>query len=244
MNDKKRQAIIEARHLLRSKEKAILSTHSKSKSGYPFGSMTTFISDHVGHPIIYISNLAQHTHNIDHDPRMSIIVSQDNGNDINAGARLTLLGQAKAVENQEVESIGEKFYARFPESRKYQNTHDFKFYRIHVEHVRYIGGFGQIYWLPVEHFILEQPQWSAQEHYAIDHMNEGHIDAMQLMLSHFKKVDTEDVIMTHLYPDGCILKADHKDNYYLPYSEMAMASGDIRKRLVELTHHARQKLNA
>lgn len=239
MNDKKQQAIIEARHLLRSKEKAVLSTHSKSKPGYPFGSMTTYLSDYAGHPIIYISDLAQHTHNIDKDPRLSLIVGEDNEDDINAGARLTLLGQAKMINATETEDIAEKFYARFPESRKYSNTHDFKFYRIHVEHVRYIGGFGQIYWLPVEHFLLDEPQWQSQEKYAIDHMNEDHVDAMQLMLSHFKNTNTDQVIMTHLYPDGCVLRANDKNNYYLPYSEMAIGSGDIRKRLVELTNEAR-----
>ncbi len=240
---KKNKAIKAARTLLRSSEKAMLSTHSYSKAGYPFGSVTTYMTDHQGHPIIYISHLAQHTKNIKHDNKISLLVCQEGDDDINAGARLTLLGHAEPVSKSECESIAQKFYLKFPESKKYQDTHDFNFYRLKVEHVRYIGGFGQIYWLDQNQFILPIPNWLKNEQPAIEHMNEDHKDAMQLMCSYFKNFEADEISMTHLYPDGCAIRANQKHNYFLAYQELAESPKDIRIRLVEMTNEARANTN-
>ncbi len=237
--NKKNKAIKEARTLLRSHEKAMLSTHSFSKSGFPFGSVTTYMTDYQGHPIIYISHLAQHTKNIKQNSKISLLVSQENDQDINAGARLTLLGNAELVSDKEALDIADKFYLKFPESKSYQSTHDFQFYRLKVEHVRYIGGFGQIYWLNVDDFILPEPQWLASEKAAIEHMNEDHVDAMKVMCSYYKNFEADQIIMTHLYPDGCLLRANEKTNYFLPYPEMVKDSKDIRIQLVKMTQESR-----
>ena len=235
------KAIIQARTLLRNQEKAVLSTHSVSKTGYPFGSVTTYMTDHQGHPIIYISHLAQHTRNIKENPKLSLLISEDNDNDINAGARLTLLGTVELVNNEELEEIADKFYLKFPESRAYQETHDFKFYRVKVEHVRYIGGFGQIHWLDLNDFLLPEPNWKENERPAIEHMNEDHEDAMILMCSYYKNFEAEHIAMTHLYADGCVLKANNKLNFFLTYSKLIERPNDIRTRLVEMTQLARSQ---
>ncbi len=240
----KQQTIIEARTLLRTQEKAVLSTQSVSKMGYPFGSVTTYMTDYQGHPIIYISHLAQHTRNIKQDPKVSVIVSQDNEQDINAGARLTLLGEARLVSTQERDAIAAKFYLRFPASRAYQNTHNFEFYRITVKHIRYIGGFGQIHWLDVAEFLLPEPAWLEHEQPAIDHMNQDHVDAMKVMCSYFKSFEAEEIKMTHLYPDGFVLQSEHKINHFFGYEKTINNSQDIRKELVKLTHAARAGIEA
>lgn len=239
--NKKDKAIKAARTLLRSQEKALLSTHSFSKSGYPFGSVTTYMTDYQGHPIIYISHLAQHTKNIKQNPKISLLVSQDqNDDDINAGARLTLLGRAEPLDDEESAVFSEKFYLKFPESIKYQDTHDFKFYRMRVEYIRYIGGFGQIYWLDERRFLLPKPLWLDHEKSAIVHMNKDHKDAMQLMCSYFKNFEADDVEMTHLYSDGCAIRADQKYNYFFAYQDLIESTKDIRVRLVQLTKQARE----
>ncbi len=238
------QTIIEARTLLRAEEKAVLSTHSVSKAGYPFGSVTTYMTDYQGHPIIYISHLAQHTRNIKKDPKVSLIVSQDHAHDINAGARLTLLGEAHLIDSAERDAMAEKFYRRFPASQAYQQTHDFEFYRIQVEHIRYIGGFGQIHWLKASDFLLPEPTWLAHEQPAIAHMNEDHVDAMQLMCSYFKNFEADEIKMTHLYPDGFVLQCNDQVNHFFTYENILQTGQDIRKELVKLTHAARAGIEA
>ena len=243
MNKPKLKAIRDARILLRSQEKALLSTHSVAKGGYPFGSVTTYMTDARGHPVIYISHLAQHTRNIKQDPRMSLLVSADVEHDINAGARLTILGTAQLIDIKAEPELAEQFYLQFPESRGYQNTHDFNFYRIHTEHVRYIGGFGHIHWLNTEHFVLPEPAWQDRVQPAIDHMNEDHSDAMMLMLKHFKNITTDQVQLTHLFAYGCRLRANNLNNHFLPYNKPIETADDIRDRLVQLTREARAELS-
>ncbi|WP_223786609.1 HugZ family protein [Marinicella meishanensis] len=240
--NRKTKATTAARNLLRSQEKALLSTHSYSKTGYPFGSVTTYMTDHQGHPIIYISYLAQHTKNIQQNPQMSLLVNQDHTDDINAGARLTLLGRAERVSSDESAALAAKFFLKFPESQQYQDTHDFEFYRIRVEYVRYIGGFGQIFWLDVNQFILPQPDWLGHEQAAIDHMNEDHQDAMKFICSYYRNFEADHIRMTHLYADGCVLQANEQHNHFLPFPAPVMQAQDIRIQLVQMTQQARAKL--
>lgn len=234
----------QARALLRSQEKALLSTHSRSKPGYPFGSVTTFMADDEGHPLFYISDLAQHTRNIKDNPKMSLLVSQENEDDINAGARLTLLGHAEPVSEDEAEDISASFLQRFPESKKYQKTHDFAFYRLRVEHVRYIGGFGQIFWLPLDRFLLSKPTWKDRIQPAIDHMNEDHKEALQLITAHRLNIQHDHITMTHLFSDGMVIQLADKHNHYIPFTQVLQQAGEMRRVLVEMTHEARTALTA
>ena len=63
----------EARRMLRAHRYGVLSTLSKRFDGYPFGSITPYLADHDGSLLILISTLAEHTKNILHDPRVSLI---------------------------------------------------------------------------------------------------------------------------------------------------------------------------
>ena len=171
------------------------------------------------------------------------MVSAEHDHDINASARLTILGTAQLVDTEAEPELAEQFYLQFPESRGYQSTHDFNFYRIHTEHVRYIGGFGQIHWLNTEHFVLPQPNWLERVRLAIEHMNEDHTDAMVQMLKHFRNISCKQVQLTHLLPDGCRIKVNGHDNHFLPYESPIQTAADIRMRLVELTRRARNEVN-
>jgi hypothetical protein len=64
----------EARRFARGQQSGVLSTLSLRLEGYPFGSVSPFILDHAGRPVILISDIAEHTKNIEADPRVSIIV--------------------------------------------------------------------------------------------------------------------------------------------------------------------------
>lgn len=61
-------AIRPARELLLKEYRGVLSTHSKSMPGFPFGSVVPYCLDAEGNPLILISRIAQHTHNLLKDP--------------------------------------------------------------------------------------------------------------------------------------------------------------------------------
>lgn len=234
--------IDEARELFRSEELAVLSTHSKSMEGFPFGSVTTYMSTHEGEPIFYISNLAQHTQNINHNPKMSLTVYSGDEHDANAGARITLLGEAVRLNDEESAKIESRFYQLFPSSEKYKLTHDFNFYKLECHKVRYIGGFGDIRWFSKNDWLLDSPEWIGSEQSMIEHMNQDHKDAMQLILKHEKDIVANEVAMLAINPDGFFLKADSHKPTYIKFSELAKSPGSVRKLLVDMTHQARHTL--
>ena len=55
---------------------ATLSTVSRKRSGYPFGSLMPYAIDGIGQPILLISNMAMHTQNLQADSRASLLVAQ------------------------------------------------------------------------------------------------------------------------------------------------------------------------
>src|SRR5450432_4278579 len=94
MVDRARQA----RELFRSARSGVLSSHSTKFPGYPYGSALPHITDHGGRPVVLISHLAEHTHNLEADGRVSFLVS-DAGEDLQASSRAALLGDAHPLKH-------------------------------------------------------------------------------------------------------------------------------------------------
>ncbi len=239
--NKEKKLIHQARNLLRQQELAVLSTHSKSTPEYPFGSVTTYISSVKGETIFYISNLAQHTRNILNNPKMCLTVFEGNQNDPNAGARLSIMGEAELVEETDIESVKQRFFALYPDSREYQKMHDFNFYILKTKRVRYIGGFGDINWISKEQWDLETPLWLDNEQDMITHMNQDHQIAMQLICSQRQGFYPNKVEMLAINPDGFFIRADNRKPIYFDFGELVMTGDDVRKALVNMTNSAREE---
>jgi putative heme iron utilization protein len=171
-----------ARELVLGNSFGVLSTISLDVPGYPFGSVTPYCFDGNGQPIVYISNIAQHTRNIMADPRLSLtVVEQDmNSDDVQARGRVTCIANARQID-ESIESAGvsARYFRYFPSSRQYDRTHDFTFFRLELVRIRFIGGFGQIFWLDPAEFIAKNPFSAAQELQIIEHMNNDHAGALK-----------------------------------------------------------------
>jgi putative heme iron utilization protein len=59
---------------IRDPRYGMLSTLSLAESGYPFGSVTPYIINDEGDIAIFISHLAEHTHNIQANPKVSLTI--------------------------------------------------------------------------------------------------------------------------------------------------------------------------
>lgn len=248
---KKLNSIKNARHLLRQCELGVLSTHSKANEGYPFGSVSTYLSTVNGDVIFYISDLAQHTKNINENAKMCLTVfaNSDDDNsrvneDPNAGARLSILGNAALLDSNEFERTKERYFKLYPDSQKYQGTHDFNFYKLSCERLRYIGGFGDIHWFSEEEWRMPTPEWHDSEQSMIKHMNEDHRDAMQLIYTHHFGQTAKNVEMLTINSDGVFIKADTNKPAFIPFEQLSHTSQEVRQQLVALTHAARAALLA
>jgi putative heme iron utilization protein len=171
-----------ARELFLGKSFGVLSTISLDVPGYPFGSVAPYCVDENGQPIIYISMIAQHTRNIVSDPRVSLTVVEEDidSDDVQARGRVTCIADAKHIDaSDESAAAGARYFRYFPSSRQYEQTHDFTFFKLELVRIRFIGGFGQIFWIEPAEFVLKNPFSPAQELQIIQHMNNDHADVIR-----------------------------------------------------------------
>lgn len=171
------EAAKHARELLLKEYRGVLSTHSKAMPGFPFGSVVPYCLDEQGQPLILISRIAQHTHNLQKDPKCSLLVGEREAEDVQAVGRLTYLAEAEKLEDAAaIEAAAERYYRYFPESQNYHKAHDFDFWRLKPVRHRYIGGFGAIHW--IDQVTLANPFAGKAELSMVEHMNSDHAKAI------------------------------------------------------------------
>jgi putative heme iron utilization protein len=171
------KAARQARELLLKEYRGVLSTHSKSMPGFPFGSVVPYCLDADGNPLILISRIAQHTHNLQKDPKCSLLVGERDAEDVQAVGRLTLMAEAhKLADPEAIEAAAGRYYRYFPESSQYHSAHDFDFWVLRPVRHRYIGGFGAIHWL--DDVTLANPFAGKAEVSMVEHMNDDHANAI------------------------------------------------------------------
>lgn len=229
-----------AKRLVRQQHSGVLSTHSVAEAGYPFGSIVPYFMTSQGNLIIYISAIAQHTRNIKSNVKVSMTIFDALEDDSQAAGRVTVLGDAYPVTD---DTLMAQYLALFPQATGYQQTHDFQLYEISTHRVRFIGGFGQIYWLNKEDWQCDGVGFQQTSLGIIAHMNEDHQEAMAVILEHRFAVKADSVQMISSFPEGAHFRANEQ-TYYLAYSSACLTSQQVREQLVAATHAARDALQA
>lgn len=235
----------EARKFLRSTHSGILSTHSARLEGYPFGSVAPFVLDHSCQPVILISNIAEHTKNIALNPKVSLLVFAA-GDDLQANARLTLLGEAVKIFKDKDTDLCTRYLRYLPQAASYFDMHDFAFYRIHIHQARYIGGFGKMSWLSDADLFSDITDsgtlLASQETAIIEHMNADHAENLLNYCKHFHNVDATQVQMLGLDCDGFDVEATVNNNTTMlrfDFEEQIHDAQSARAALVAMAKAAR-----
>jgi putative heme iron utilization protein len=229
------ETITQARSLLRSRHAGALATLSKRLDGYPFGSVVDYILDEEARPIILISTLAQHTQNIDADPRVSLLVHEASA-DLQASARLTVIGDAARIDTSD--ALKARYLRYFPNAEQYFAIHDFFFYRIEPKQWRYIGGFGDIYWIDPEAAKPQAGEMAEIEDGILAHMNRDHADSLRAYCRHFYGMDAGDATMVGIDSDGFDVRADG-ELLRFDFPHPVLSGEDARKVLTALSKEAR-----
>jgi putative heme iron utilization protein len=203
----------EALKFLRSTRSGVLSTFSTKFAGYPFGSVAPFVLDHSSQPIILISTIAEHTHNIMANPKVSLLVFAGD-EDLQASGRLTLMGEAKQIAKEDAD-LRARYLRYLPQAASYFEMHDFSFYRIEINQARYIAGFGKMGWIsgnamqPAE--LIENSPLAVQETAIIEHMNADHMHSLIAYSKHFHNVNATYAEMLGIDTDGFDAKVNITD---------------------------------
>jgi len=216
-----------ARTLLLQESYGVLSTLSIDVPGYPFGSVTPYCMDRMCRPTIYISHIAQHTKNILADSRVSLtIVEKGETDDVQAQGRVTCIADARQIERSD-DDVRERYFRYFPSARQYEDTHDFEFFRLELVRVRFIGGFGQIFWVEPAAFMAANPFSRAEENRIIQHMNKDHSDALS------RYIGGGPVQMAGIDGEGFdVLRTGKK--FRIPFTALVTNMEQARQALVEM----------
>lgn len=194
----------EARRYLRAQRHGVLSTLSRKLGGYPFGSVVPYMLDHDARPVILVSRLAEHTKNIGADPRVSLLVHEATA-DVQAGARLTLVGDATMTDQ---ETIRPRYLRFFPEAGRLLALGDFSFYAVTARQLRFIGGFGDIHWISAEAYAPPSHQLATQENSIIEHMNREHVRNLRDYCRVHHQKTVKELEMIGIDCDGFDVRAD------------------------------------
>lgn len=222
-----------ARELLLKEYRGVLSTHSKAMPGFPFGSVVPYCLDAEGCPLILISRIAQHTHNLRQDAKCSLLVGERDAEDVQAVGRLTLLAEARQLCDQaEIDAAALRYYRFFPQSRDYHWAHDFDFWRLQPVRWRYIGGFGAIHWL--DRVALANPFVADEaEQGMLEHMNRDHADAIAHYVALAGLPSREPAQMVGIDSEGFHLRIG-PSLHWLAFPTSCNSPAEVRQALVAL----------
>lgn len=138
-----------ARELLAKQPVGVLATLSTRHAGCPFTSLAPFAVSARGQPLLLLSALAQHTRNLEADPRASLFVhdAAAAAEDPRTAPRLSLVGRVRRVEAAGEADARARYLARHPEARGLLAL-DFALYELAIDEAQLVGGFAAAGWLP------------------------------------------------------------------------------------------------
>lgn len=225
-----------ARQMLRAHRYGALCTLSKKFDGHPFASIVPYLVDHDGSLLILISTLAEHTRNILHDPRVSLVTHSQDKPYIQSQGRITVVGKAQTVPDKL--QAGKRYLRYFPGAQNLFAMGDFSFHRIVPQTLRYIGGFGKIHWVAGDSYLLPPYPLIGQEGDVIAHMNADHRDTLRCYCQQFHQCAALAVGMLGIDCDGFDLRVDGGILRF-DFAEVVLDAQQARHALVAMAQEAR-----
>ena len=235
------------RTLVASASRGALSTIAADPAGYPYGSVATYGLDDRGNPLFFVSLMAEHTQNAMRDPRASLLVTEPvpDGADPLASGRVTLLGLLSRVDRDVAQ---EPYLAANPTAAYYIEFGDFVFYRLAVESIRYVGGYGRMSWVDARAYAEAEPDPLAPAAAGIiGHMNADHAEAQVLFCRHLAgRPDTTAATMSAVDRYGFEMVAEGpagRAAVRLGFPRPCSTGDEVRRAMVAMVGEARRLAN-
>jgi putative heme iron utilization protein len=217
-----------ARLLIRSCNRTALGTRMAG-DGRAYVSLAAVATDVDGAPLLLLSTLSDHTRNLLADPAISMLFEATAGfANPQEGPRATVMGRVERAADTELARARRRYFARHPGAAMYADFADFAFFRVAMERIHWVGGFGRAAWL--------------ERHMVVDPgVAQRFVEAESGLLARFQpaaariakaKLDRDgDWTLTALDPDGGVLMQNgetHRFAFEAPVSDpdrMAAALG-------------------
>lgn len=234
-----------ARTLVHRGRTGTLSTLSRRHPGHPFGSVMPYAPDSMGRPLLLISSMAVHTHNLSADSRASLLIPEPGwAGDPLAAARVTLLGSVDRLPAAEVPTARSSYLERHPSAAHWVDFDDFGFHRLEPADVYYVGGFGVMDWVATLDYRSARPDPLADSAPSIlEHMNRDHADALLLLARVLGKAPADAATMTAVDRLGFRLRVrsgDRLQGLRLAFPREVWSAESARSALIEMIQVARR----
>jgi putative heme iron utilization protein len=234
------------RTLVAAASRGALSTLAADPAGYPYGSVASYGLDDRGNPLFFVSLMAEHTQNAMRDPRASLLVTEPvpDGADPLASGRATLMGVLSTVDDADRPTARDRYLEANPAAAYYIDFGDFTFYRLDVESIRYVGGYGRMSWVDAAEYASAQPDPLADAAAGIiEHMNADHAEAQVLFCRHLLgRPETTEATMSAVDRYGFEMIAVSpagRAAVRLGFPEECITGEQVRHAMVELVGVAR-----
>jgi len=223
-----------------------LSTLSRKRPGFPFGSVMPYGLEDHGRPIFLISTMAMHTQNLQADARASLLVTQEDSDGYPLGAsRVTLIGNVLPLLNTDLAEVRKVYLERHVNGKYWVDFEDFSFYRMDVIDVYYVGGFGVMGWVSASDYARSQPDPLADSMAGIiQHMNADHKDALVMLARTFAEIDSTEAKMTAVDRLGFHVRLKTPDGMRgarIAFLQEVRDAAETRKVFVEMVRQARSQ---
>lgn len=145
------KAAREARVIARTALKGALATQRRGAgnkaTGQPYVSKVGVAADEHGAPLFLFSTLAAHTQDLLADNRASVLLEvPTTASNPLEGARCTLMGRVKKLEGDAAVAAKAAYLTRHPGAALYAGFGDFAMWRMDIDKVQFVGGFGVAKW--------------------------------------------------------------------------------------------------
>lgn len=251
MVDRDSTPAAQVRGLLRRSATGVLATLLQPRgegesalAGWPYASLVLLAAAMDGAPLLLLSDLAQHTANARADGRVSLSIAGATApetalSDPLAAPRASLLGRLAPAADP---ALAARFLARHPAARDYAGFADFRFWRMEVERVHLVAGFGRIAWADGVEFRHggETAALAEAEAGILAHMNADHADAVALYATRLCGQAPGDWRMTGCDPEGIDLQAGDGRRARLDFDAPVSDAAGAHAALVALARRARQ----
>ncbi|WP_085906512.1 HugZ family protein [Kiloniella majae] len=208
-------------------------------NSHPYASLSLVTLDHDATPYMMLSDLADHSQNMAHNPKTGLLFDGTAGyRDPLAGGRVTLIGTMRKVND---DRMLQRFLTRHPASKLYAGFKDFSLYRYDIQEAHLIGGFAKAIWVPAENLKLDctaSQELIEAETSIIDHMNSDHSDAINVIAEQTLRLDPGKWRMCGIDPEGWDLHNGHV-HARCPFNQIVTTATEARNALVSQTKEAR-----
>jgi putative heme iron utilization protein len=210
--------------------------------GDPYVSLAMVAVDHDAAPLLYLSDLADHTRNLKVDPRVSLLFDGTGSSTVPlAGERATVQGR---IERTTDPRLLARYVAHHPDAAAYIGFRDFNLYRVAVDRAHLVAGFGRIHWVDGTAVMLGASALGTlpeREADVLAHMNRDHGDAVQLYANRLLSRSGGGWVLTGVDPEGCDLRQGG-ETARLWFGQTVHDAEGARVELVCLVRRARSEV--